>query len=86
MYKYLRNKASIKSQKCHNPVRVDTHIIVFQIRLVKLCLAIAADALNRYLEILLRSLLCIRFMKVKDLSAFHTSNSKDGQYQRLSDA
>ena len=85
-YKYLRNKASIKSKKYHNPMRVETHMYFFQIRIVWPCLAIAADPLNRYLEILLRSLLCIWFIKVKELSVFHTSNSKDGQYQRFSDA
>ena len=77
----------MKNKKCHHPMRVDTHIFGFQIRIVRSCLAIAAKALNRYIEILLRSILCIRFIKEKDFSVFHASNNKDAQYlQRFSDA
>ena len=51
------------------------------------CLAIMAKALKRSAKLLLRSLLCIRFMKEEELSASHASNRKDAQYfQKLSGA
>ena len=42
-------------------------------------LATTAKGLNRSVEIVLRSLWCIRFVKEKDLSAFHASSWKDAQ-------
>ena len=42
-------------------------------------LATTAKALNRSVEIVLHSLWCIRFVKEKDLSAFHASSRKDAQ-------
>ena len=42
-------------------------------------LATMAKALNRSVEIVLQSLWCIRFVKEKDLSAFHASSRKDVQ-------
>ena len=42
-------------------------------------LATTEKALNRSVEIVLQSLWCIRFVKEKDLSAFHASSRKDVQ-------
>ena len=59
---------------------VDAYIFIFKIRIVRPCLAVAAKAPNRSVEKLLRSLLHIRFIKKKDLSAFHACNKKDAKY------
>ena len=42
-------------------------------------LATTAKVLNRSVDILLRGLWCIRFVKEKGLSAFHAFNRKDAQ-------
>ena len=81
MHKYLINKESIKSEKCYHLIRVDAHIYFFKTRIVR------DLALKRSAKLLLRSLLCIRFMKEEELSASHASNRKDAQYfQKLSGA
>ena len=56
---------------------------LFKLRIVRPCLAIKTKAINRFVELLLRSL-CIPYMKEKELSAFHGSNRKDAQYNKIS--
>ena len=72
-------------------MRVDAHIgtgyICFKIRIVWPCLEITAKVPNRSVEILLRGLLCSRFIKKNDLSDFHDANWKNSQYlQKFSTA
>ena len=66
-------------------MRLDAYIYLFstlelKTRIALTCLAITAKAFNRSVDILLRSLLCIRFTKEKDLATFLASNRKDTQY------
>ena len=77
--KYLINKAPIENEKCHYPVGMGVHILFLKLKPSGHELATMAKALNRSVKIVLQSLWCIRFVKEKDLSAFHASSRKDAQ-------
>ena len=70
-----------------NAIILSGWMLIYIFLKLEACLAIMAKALKRSAKLLLRSLLCIRFMKEEELSASHASNRKDAQYfQKLSGA